>query len=343
MSEDLCRRRQLANLQQTGTGGLVSTALVTTTPGHPVQPIFHNESSHHEKPTSSGSAGRLSAKSAQQAAQSILPMLPGATIERLHTPPHNGTPVNVKSPSTTEGEQTGASSIISPRYNSVQKLRMETRAMHELAEQQQNQQQQQAADPATTLLASDMSAKMRITREISAARKMVSDDSVIGTSSTAALDAMVGGGNNNAKVSLNFADTAPAALSSLMPTISSPDHPTNENRVESAPATARTPYAPSFSRQLRDVMTGKTLRLRRDRTNSASSQNSGSAGANSGDDGGSGRIGGDASVGSVKIVNVEEEAMKAWDRYLKFNDSIITDLFGGLLQSTVQCLTCQHR
>ncbi len=39
----------------------------------------------------------------------------------------------------------------------------------------------------------------------------------------------------------------------------------------------------------------------------------------------------------------EKEAFDAWDRYLKLNDSIITDIFGGLLQSTVQCCTCNHR
>lgn len=40
---------------------------------------------------------------------------------------------------------------------------------------------------------------------------------------------------------------------------------------------------------------------------------------------------------------VDTEAKEAWERYLKLNDSIITDIFGGLLQSTIQCLTCNHR
>jgi hypothetical protein len=43
------------------------------------------------------------------------------------------------------------------------------------------------------------------------------------------------------------------------------------------------------------------------------------------------------------IATVEKEACEAWERYLKLNDSVITDIFGGLLQSTVQCCTCNHR
>ena len=35
-----------------------------------------------------------------------------------------------------------------------------------------------------------------------------------------------------------------------------------------------------------------------------------------------------------------KEADQAWERYLDLNDSIITDIFAGQLQSTIQCLTC---
>jgi hypothetical protein len=37
------------------------------------------------------------------------------------------------------------------------------------------------------------------------------------------------------------------------------------------------------------------------------------------------------------------EARIAWDKYLKLNDSIVTDIFAGQLQSTIECLTCHHR
>jgi len=42
-------------------------------------------------------------------------------------------------------------------------------------------------------------------------------------------------------------------------------------------------------------------------------------------------------------VAAEKEARQAWDKYLQLNDSIITDLFAGQLQSTIKCLTCNHR
>jgi hypothetical protein len=309
----------------------------------------------HNKPQSSGSAstqGRLSAKSAAQPQQqSILPMLPGATIERLLTPPQRSEKFHTTSTQhgavveTTES----AALIISPRYNSVQKLRMETRAMQEIANQQQppqryHHQQQQHTGDATDAI--EPSVKRRISQEIGAARKIISDDSIIGNSSNNStynniLDA---NSNNSNKMSpMNFAETAPATLGSMFQV--GQNNPANDGRVESAPSTARVTYTPSFSRQLRDVMTGKTLRLRRDRTSSANSNSNLNGG---GEDGGSGRAsthsdGGEGSSVNLAPVNVEEEAMNAWDRYLKFNDSIITDIFGGLLQSTVQCLTCQHR
>jgi hypothetical protein len=39
----------------------------------------------------------------------------------------------------------------------------------------------------------------------------------------------------------------------------------------------------------------------------------------------------------------EKESAKAWAAYLNKNDSIITDLFGGQLQSCIECLCCHHR
>ncbi len=39
----------------------------------------------------------------------------------------------------------------------------------------------------------------------------------------------------------------------------------------------------------------------------------------------------------------QEAATKAWNSYLNHNDSIITDLFAGQLQSTIECLHCHHR
>lgn len=45
----------------------------------------------------------------------------------------------------------------------------------------------------------------------------------------------------------------------------------------------------------------------------------------------------------VKVPSLDEEAAVAWKRYLQLNDSIITDLFAGMLQSTIECLTCHHK
>jgi hypothetical protein len=49
-----------------------------------------------------------------------------------------------------------------------------------------------------------------------------------------------------------------------------------------------------------------------------------------------------AMVPSVAPGNISTEAAKAWNLYLRTNNSIITDLFAGQLQSIKQCLTCGH-
>ncbi len=46
---------------------------------------------------------------------------------------------------------------------------------------------------------------------------------------------------------------------------------------------------------------------------------------------------------SNSLLTIAKEANLAWDRYLNLNDSIITDIFAGLLQSTIECSVCQHR
>ena len=38
-----------------------------------------------------------------------------------------------------------------------------------------------------------------------------------------------------------------------------------------------------------------------------------------------------------------QQSRKAWDGYLALNDSVVTDIFAGQLQSTIECLTCHHR
>ena len=55
-----------------------------------------------------------------------------------------------------------------------------------------------------------------------------------------------------------------------------------------------------------------------------------------------------SSGGGVQLVEspqttAEKEALLAWSKYLKLNDSVITDLFAGQLQSTIECATCHHR
>jgi hypothetical protein len=44
-----------------------------------------------------------------------------------------------------------------------------------------------------------------------------------------------------------------------------------------------------------------------------------------------------------RCLSVKKEADTSWQSYLKRNDSIITDIFGGQLQSCIECLTCNHR
>ena len=56
----------------------------------------------------------------------------------------------------------------------------------------------------------------------------------------------------------------------------------------------------------------------------------------------SGKEGG-GSGGSGSSRSVEEEATRSWTVYMRFNDSVVADLFAGQLQSTVTCLTCSER
>jgi len=44
----------------------------------------------------------------------------------------------------------------------------------------------------------------------------------------------------------------------------------------------------------------------------------------------------------TKTKTPEEEAAEAWQGYLKMNESIITDIFGGQLQSCIECQHCKH-
>ena len=52
---------------------------------------------------------------------------------------------------------------------------------------------------------------------------------------------------------------------------------------------------------------------------------------------------GGSSSGNGSSRSVEEEAARSWTVYMKFNDSVVADLFAGQLQSTVTCLTCSER
>ena len=51
----------------------------------------------------------------------------------------------------------------------------------------------------------------------------------------------------------------------------------------------------------------------------------------------------DSSSSSTYLEICMNESRKAWNQYLKLNDSIITDIFGGQLQSTITCLTCHNK
>lgn len=42
-------------------------------------------------------------------------------------------------------------------------------------------------------------------------------------------------------------------------------------------------------------------------------------------------------------VAVHLAAARGWQSYLKFNNSVITDIFAGQLQSTIECLTCRTK
>jgi hypothetical protein len=50
-----------------------------------------------------------------------------------------------------------------------------------------------------------------------------------------------------------------------------------------------------------------------------------------------------SSITPLHVEHAVDESEKAWSAYLQKNDSIITDIFGGQLQSSIECLTCHHR
>ena len=49
------------------------------------------------------------------------------------------------------------------------------------------------------------------------------------------------------------------------------------------------------------------------------------------------------STTSTTTKTASEMANTAWQQYLDFNDSIVTDIFAGQLQSTIECLTCANK
>ena len=51
----------------------------------------------------------------------------------------------------------------------------------------------------------------------------------------------------------------------------------------------------------------------------------------------------ECSAGPTAPKTVVEEAALAWSRYLSTNDSIVSDMFAGQLQGTVQCTVCHNR
>lgn len=108
----------------------------------------------------------------------------------------------------------------------------------------------------------------------------------------------------------------------------------------SASNTSAVAKGATFSSQLRDVMTGRTsLRLRRSRPSSRNDEPVEEAESKPG-----AAPEGTSMVGPCTADSaVEMEAAQAWERYLKLNESVITDIFGGLLQSTIQCMTCMHK
>jgi hypothetical protein len=46
---------------------------------------------------------------------------------------------------------------------------------------------------------------------------------------------------------------------------------------------------------------------------------------------------------SSDIISDESPSREAWKQYVTKNDSIITEIFGGQLQSSIECLTCHHK
>jgi len=46
---------------------------------------------------------------------------------------------------------------------------------------------------------------------------------------------------------------------------------------------------------------------------------------------------------NAQMEQVIKESSLSWNNFMKKNNSIITDIFGGQLQSTIECLTCHHR
>lgn len=120
-----------------------------------------------------------------------------------------------------------------------------------------------------------------------------------------------------------------------------PNHSDEDEVSESVPNSAR---SKSTFTQMREAFTGKRVRRNKPSTEGEQQQNNNESTGRE-------RRGSDSSVNNVAkivespddILGIEKAAIKSWEGYMKLNDSIITDLFGGLLQSTIQCTTCHYR
>ena len=250
---------------------------------------------------------------------------------QISPPPPVLTPVRSKSnsilpilPQSSKSPERNTNESVTPqgreKMSSIQKLRSETRAMRDASSSALTSDSQDDskinADNSTTSTNEVPQSKLRLVKDIQRSRKHQSSNP-----------------SNSTQEPNHHSDT-------------------EEERSESVPNSARSKS--TFS-HVKDVLSGRTLRsLRKNKISSSETSTTTNQDSNSNNNnlietarerrGSEGSTAAKVSVESPDDpLVIEKAAVKAWEGYLKLNDSIITDIFGGLLHSTIQCTHCSYR
>jgi hypothetical protein len=255
---------------------------------------------------------------------SILPVLP--QLQNGRSPERNGSHQNAQSNQYQNDHVSLTVAQGREKLSSILKLRQETRAMRDNEEENSDPAISFRQDSAHETANSSnnpsevQQSKLRIVKDIQRARKT--------------------NNNNNAAIT--------ASNSNSMSNLNADQNEEEERRSESRPNSGKNR---STFQQVREVFVGRRSSRRKSNNQNENGENSENPADNSAHE----RRGSEGSVGPPNLdtqsekeiedqtISLYKSAFQSWNCYLKLNDSVITDIFGGLLQSTVQCTHCQTK